>query len=182
MAYRYNKDLEFLKELSSPELDELVKILTHDKDGKVRFTEELTNNDLYKKHYPDHKEYIELILEEFQKFGGNSILNIFRGGGVLYNEILREISSTQQQFHILSTITKEINLDKNKAIILNQIISWLNSNELKITNLEFEQTKIILSFIDENHFKRALENLNSAFKILDKNEETLNIMLEVIHE
>ncbi|EJL2809191.1 DUF3944 domain-containing protein, partial [Campylobacter jejuni] len=53
MAYRYDKDLEFLKELSSPELDELVKILTHDKDGKVRFTEELTNNDLYKKHYPD---------------------------------------------------------------------------------------------------------------------------------
>ncbi|EDP2719584.1 hypothetical protein ACSSED_000082 [Campylobacter jejuni] len=93
-----------------------------------------------------------------------------------------KISSTQQQFHILSTITKEINLDKNKAIILNQIISWLNSNELKITNLEFEQTKIILSFIDENHFKRALENLNSAFKILDKNEETLNITLEVIHE
>ncbi|WLQ81413.1 DUF3944 domain-containing protein [Campylobacter jejuni] len=66
MAYRYDKDLEFLKELSSPELDEFVKILTHDKDGKVRFTEELTNNDLYKKHYPDHKEYIELILEEFQ--------------------------------------------------------------------------------------------------------------------
>lgn len=61
MAYRYDKDLEFLKELSSPELDELVKILTHDKDGKVRFTEELTNNDLYKKHYSDHKEYIELI-------------------------------------------------------------------------------------------------------------------------
>ena len=92
MAYRYDKDLEFLKELSSPELDELVKILTHDKDGKVRFTEELTNNDLYKKHYPDHKEYTELILEEFQKFGGNSILNIFRGGGVLYNEILRDVA------------------------------------------------------------------------------------------
>ncbi|EAH5437941.1 DUF3944 domain-containing protein [Campylobacter jejuni] len=92
MAYRYDKDLEFLKELSSPELDELVKILTHDKDGKVRFTEELTNNDLYKKHYSDHKEYIELILEEFQKFGGNSILNIFRGGGVLYNEILRDVA------------------------------------------------------------------------------------------
>ncbi|EQB9605058.1 DUF3944 domain-containing protein [Campylobacter jejuni] len=92
MAYRYDKDLEFLKELSSPELDELVKILTHDKDGKVRFTEELTNNDLYKKYYSDHKEYIELILEEFQKFGGNSILNIFRGGGVLYNEILRDVA------------------------------------------------------------------------------------------
>lgn len=28
------------------------------------------------------RQYIELILEEFQKFGGNSILNIFRGGGV----------------------------------------------------------------------------------------------------
>lgn len=30
--------------------------------------------------------------------------------------------------------------------------------------------------------QRALENLNSAFKILDKNEETLNIILKVIHE
>ncbi|MFK0459850.1 hypothetical protein ACISOH_09295, partial [Campylobacter jejuni] len=28
----------------------------------------------------------------------------------------------------------------------------------------------------------ALENLNSTFKFLDKNEETLNIILEVIHE
>ncbi|HDZ5120191.1 TPA: hypothetical protein RTH40_000722 [Campylobacter jejuni] len=88
-----------------------------------------------------------------------------------------KILSIQQQTDILSIITKEINLDKNKTIILNQIISWLNSNGLKIINLEFEQTKIILSFINENHFKTALKNLNSTFKILDKNEETFNIIL-----
>ncbi|HDZ5023125.1 TPA: hypothetical protein RTG30_001737, partial [Campylobacter jejuni] len=93
-----------------------------------------------------------------------------------------KILSIQQQTDILSIITKEINLDKNKTIILNQIISWLNSNGLKIINLEFEQTKIILSFINENHFKTALKNLNSTFKILDKNEETFNIILEIIHE
>lgn len=29
---------------------------------------------------------------------------------------------------------------------------------------------------------KELKNLNSAFKILDKNEETFNIILEVIHE
>lgn len=93
-----------------------------------------------------------------------------------------KISSIQQQTHILSTITKEINLDKNKAIILNQIISWLDSNNLKITNLDFEQTKIILSFINENHFKIALKNLDSTFKILNENEKTFSIALEIIHE
>ncbi|MFK0449450.1 hypothetical protein ACISOL_08615, partial [Campylobacter jejuni] len=137
------------------------------------FIEYKQNNEIQNKNFIIQEE-ISKLKQDKQKL----LTNIQDLNFTLSNKI----SSTQQQFHILSTITKEINLDKNKAIILNQIISWLNSNELKITNLEFEQTKIILSFIDENHFKRALENLNSAFKILDKNEETLNITLEVIHE
>ncbi len=137
------------------------------------FIEYKQNKEIQNKNFIIQKE-ISKLKQDKQKL----LTNIQDLNFTLSNKI----SSTQQQFHILSTITKEINLDKNKAIILNQIISWLNSNELKITNLEFEQTKIILSFIDENYFKRALKNLNSAFKILDKNEETFNIILEVIHE
>ncbi|EAI1792009.1 hypothetical protein EIQ62_06650, partial [Campylobacter jejuni] len=137
------------------------------------FIEYKQNKEIQNKNFIIQEE-ISKLKQDKQKL----LTNIQDLNFTLSNKIL----STQQQFHILSIITKEINLEKNKAIILNQIISWLNSNELKITNLEFEQTKIILSFIDENHFKRALENLNSAFKIFDKNEETFNIILEVIHE
>jgi len=42
MAYRYDEDLEFLENIKSEDLDDLVYCLTHDKDGEIRFTEELT--------------------------------------------------------------------------------------------------------------------------------------------
>ena len=34
MAYRHDGDLEFLKELESKDLEQLVEILIYDKDGK----------------------------------------------------------------------------------------------------------------------------------------------------
>lgn len=151
MAYRYDKDLEFLKELSSPELDELVKILTHDKDGKVRFTEELTNNDLYKKHYPDHKEYIELILEEFQKFGGNSILNMFRGGGVLYNEILRDVA---KKF--------DVKFDENESTnsIETSLLCKLIEEELKNSQDENTLRELV------NIFELGISNINKQTVVM----------------
>ena len=41
MAYRYDADLEFLGQMKSEDLNDLVYCLTHDKDGSARFTEEL---------------------------------------------------------------------------------------------------------------------------------------------
>ena len=37
MAYREDKDLEFLSGIDSKDLDDLVYCLTHDKDGKSRW-------------------------------------------------------------------------------------------------------------------------------------------------
>ena len=92
MAYRYDPDLEFLGTCSSEELNDLVYLLTHDKDGRVRYTESLTNNDKFKRHYPDHSIYWQEIAEEIQLFGGNSFINLFRGGrGVLYKEVLCDV-------------------------------------------------------------------------------------------
>lgn len=90
MAYKTDKDLEFLRELKSSDLNELVEILKG-KDGDERATQSLSYNDLFKRFYPNHQEYIELILEELQLFGGNSFINMFRGGGVLYKEILCDV-------------------------------------------------------------------------------------------
>ncbi|MFC1136233.1 DUF3944 domain-containing protein [Pasteurella multocida] len=92
MSYRYDPDLEFLAECSSEELNDLVYLLTHDKDNETRWTEELTSNNKYKKYYPDHNKYWEEIAAEIQCFGGNSIANLFRGGrGVEYKEVLCDV-------------------------------------------------------------------------------------------
>lgn len=91
MAYRSDKDLEFLKDCTSEDLGVLVAILTTGKDGDTRLTEELTVNPRYKAHNPDHRQYWDLIAGELQCFGGNSIATIFRGGeGVLYKEVLTD--------------------------------------------------------------------------------------------
>ena len=92
MAYREDKDLEFLGLLKSEDLNDLVYCLTHDKDGTLRFTEELTLSSEYKKYNPDHCKYWELIAAELQCFGANSFVTIFRGGkGVVYREVLTDV-------------------------------------------------------------------------------------------
>ena len=92
MAYRYDPDLEFLEQCVSKDLNDLVYCITHDKDGDARLTEELTATAVYKRHYPDHHQYWELIAAEVQCFGANSFATIFRGGkGVLYKEVLTDV-------------------------------------------------------------------------------------------
>ena len=91
MAYRKDKDLAFLKDCTNDDLEILVAILTKDKDGDTRWTEELTANERYKSQNPDHRQYWDLIAAELQCFGANSLATMLRGGeGVLYKEVLTE--------------------------------------------------------------------------------------------
>jgi uncharacterized protein YaaW (UPF0174 family) len=92
MAYREDSDLEFLGQMKSDDLNDLVYCLTHDKDGSSRVTEELTMNERYKSYYPDHHQYWKEIAAEIQCFGANSFITIFRGGkGVPYREVLTDV-------------------------------------------------------------------------------------------
>ncbi len=83
-----DEELDFLDKCSNEDLEVLVKILTHDIDGNERITEELTSTYSYKQHYPNHKMYLPLIKDEIHDYGGNTFMNIFRGNGVKYKEIL----------------------------------------------------------------------------------------------
>ena len=92
MAYRYDPDLEFLQNVKSEDLEQLVEILVYDpKDGNKRISEELSSKENYIKYWPDHNKYWKEIAEEIQKYGGNSIANFFRDTGVLYKEILMDV-------------------------------------------------------------------------------------------
>ncbi|MCQ2924214.1 DUF3944 domain-containing protein [Helicobacter pylori] len=88
MAYRYDSDLEFLKQLSSNDLKDLFDVIVYDEDGTLRMNEDLTNSTEYKRYGHDYAKYAERIAEELQHYGGNSFANFFRDEGVLYKEIL----------------------------------------------------------------------------------------------
>lgn len=93
MAYRKDDDLKFLGQLQSEDLNDLVNCLTYGKkDDVVRFTEELTKREVYKKYYPDHHQYWKEIAAEIQCFGANTFATFFRRGkGVLYKEVLMDV-------------------------------------------------------------------------------------------
>jgi len=91
LNYREDKHLDFLKDQDNGNLDVLVKLLMYDKDGEKRYAEELSGCEQYREHKPNHQKYWHLIAAEYQTFGGNSIVNIFRSQGVPYDEILRDV-------------------------------------------------------------------------------------------
>src|SRR5699024_3363592 len=82
---------------------------THDKDGDVRLTEELTMNELYKNHYPDHQKYWEMIAAEIQCFGANTFMTVFRGGkGVEYKEVLMDVGDKMKVNYNKSSSVEKI--------------------------------------------------------------------------
>lgn len=87
-----DEDLAFLANSSNDDLQVLVDYLTKDKKGNTRWTEELTSSQTYKLYYPNQLHVMWLdIAHELQKFGGNTILNMLRGHGVPYREILLDV-------------------------------------------------------------------------------------------
>lgn len=131
MAYRYDSDLEFLSEIKSEDLEDLVYCLTYDRDGSVRLTEELTMNELYKQHHPDHQKYWELIAAEIQCFGANTFATMLRGGkGVEYKEVLIDVcDQLKVNFNKDSSVEK---IESNLLMkILTDAIENMSPEELK---------------------------------------------------
>lgn len=92
MGYREDADLQILEECSNEELGILVELLQ--KEAKA--SEELSYSPEYRSYYPNHKRYWKRIAQEIQLFGGNSIVNMMRGTGVLYKEICHDVASKLQ--------------------------------------------------------------------------------------
>lgn len=90
---RYDNNLLFLQHCPNEQLKTLCDILTHDETGEVRYTESLTDTDAYLECYPDNMQGMwGEIAGELQKFGGNSLANIYRcGQGVIYAEIVDDV-------------------------------------------------------------------------------------------
>ena len=89
-------ELDFLHQCTKEELAPLVGILLGtDKDGNIdlngRISSALESTPAFRKHYPDHTKYVDEIIEEVQKYGGNALRNMVRGSGVTYHELLCDV-------------------------------------------------------------------------------------------
>ena len=95
--YRNDPGLYFLKNLNEEHMKTLVELL----DG--RWTEEITATEEYKNWKSSWKAWKDsspdlwkVVAAEIQYFGGNTLANIFRGSGVLYEEILRDVCDSMK--------------------------------------------------------------------------------------
>lgn len=107
MKYIEDKELDFLKDLKSKDLDNLVKILTKP------LTQELTKREMYKEFYPEHIIYLEDIVSELQHFGGNTVVNVIRKKGVLYAEILDDVCNA-----LGFKIKNKLSLEEKEELLL----------------------------------------------------------------
>jgi len=133
MAYRYDEELEFFKELKSEDLSQLVEILIYDKDGEKRYTEELSESDGYKQYYPEHNKYYKDIIEELQRFGGNSFANMLRlGEGVLYKEILIDVCDKLKVDYNKNSDTERIETNLLMKILEDALEKMSNEERIEL--------------------------------------------------
>lgn len=85
-----DSELEFLSECDDEQLCLLADILVFDpKDKKKRYTETLSKRTSYAAFYPHYmKRLVPDIIDEYRRFGGNTIFNYLRGHGASYRDIL----------------------------------------------------------------------------------------------
>ena len=153
MSYVFDEDLEFLGECSDEQLAKLAEIIIKDDDGKTRRTEEITETNEHKRYKENYSKYWEIIVGDFQKFGGNTIANWGRGGkGIEYNEILNDILGSS--FSNLSVFEKEKELLKRGfSTILSESDKEKRKLIAKEINFEGNDYKVetIIDFIDKKN-------------------------------
>ncbi len=161
MEYQYDKDLEFLSEVKSADLEDLVYCITHDADGETRWTEELTHIDLYKLYYPQHNKYWKQIAAEIQCFGANTLATMYRGGkGVEYKEVLMDVCDKIEVYYNKDSSAQQ--MENNLLMkVLTDALEKISVEDLKELGeaLGVEQYQIMttetMAEIFENTFKKG---------------------------
>ncbi len=96
MAIKYRDDpgLRFLAMCDNNDVSNLAQILIYDTDGEVRRTSRILTDAGFTKNLDDPQRWLKswkVVAGELQLYGGDSIVNLFRGTGVLYDEILNGV-------------------------------------------------------------------------------------------
>ena len=87
-----DQDLLFLASRPNDELQVLCDLLTHDRNGELRLTEQLTDTDAYNRCYPANMMFlVPDMTYELRKFGSNTIKTLIHGEPDSYETIVRRV-------------------------------------------------------------------------------------------
>ena len=87
-----DKDLRFLSSCKNEDLRVLCDILTHDRLGNIRVTEQLTSTDEYNRNYPEDMLFlVPQISNELLKYGSNTLATFWHNEPDSYETVLRRV-------------------------------------------------------------------------------------------
>ena len=87
-----DKDLRFLSSCENEDLRVLCDILTHDRLGNIRITEQLTATDEYNRNYPEDMLFlVPQISNELLKYGSNTLATFWHNEPDSYETVLRRV-------------------------------------------------------------------------------------------
>lgn len=85
--------ISILECTDNEDLKTLCDIITLGKDGSPRISDSLTKTSVYKHNYPHNMSaLITGMVRELGLYGGNSVVNFFKGEGADYPTILRKVA------------------------------------------------------------------------------------------
>lgn len=85
----YNNVISILKCADNEDLKTLCDIITLGKDSKPRISDSLTKTEAYQRNYPHRmSSLIPGMVRELGLYGGNSVVNFFKGEGADYSIIV----------------------------------------------------------------------------------------------
>lgn len=85
--------IEVVQSAEESDLAVLADLITDNSKGRISLDSEICGQIDKFKRKEKLKKHSDLLIKEIQEFGGNSIINWFRGKGVEYTEILEDVAS-----------------------------------------------------------------------------------------
>ena len=118
----------------------LTDYITMNRKGNPRFNEGLTTTPEYARYYPDGlNNMVDSIVEEFQYYGGNTVLNFMRGRGAGYREILCDVCHRMR-----------VNFNRKSSV---EVIEMNLLHSILIKSLEDMDTESLKELLDSLNIK-----------------------------
>ena len=167
-------DLQFLQFCNNDDLLSLGNIIMYDNKGKIRLNENLSTSDNYLACYPDKMVGMwKDIAAELQSYGGNTILNHFRGHGPSYESIVRNVCKRLRVSNILIHDTAE---EMEQKLLI-------HVSKKAIGELDESQARAIMDECGIRNFERSKAGLIAALVALQiVNRRLFLFVIETVME
>lgn len=145
-----DKDLEFLSDCSNDQLLVLTDYLVFDEKGNKRLTESLSKKKEFVRNYPDNlKEILPLVIDEFQHFGGNSLMNLIRNHGADYRTVLEDVCDREKVNYNKSNSTEQLETYLLQKVLITAV-DKMTEEDLSHIYAKYNKEQLRQAILDGN--------------------------------